>query len=53
MRKAIIAAGTALSICLLLLSGCGQMGPLYLPDEAETNEAESESPTGTEPSETS
>ncbi len=29
-----ILAATALVTCLYLLSGCGQMGPLYLPEDA-------------------
>lgn len=29
-------------LALCLLSGCGQTGPLYLPDQAESPEAASE-----------
>jgi predicted small lipoprotein YifL len=26
-----------LAVCLLLTAGCGQKGPLYLPDEADAS----------------
>jgi predicted small lipoprotein YifL len=26
-----------LAVCLLLATGCGQKGPLYLPDEADAS----------------
>jgi predicted small lipoprotein YifL len=28
--------------CLLLVAGCGQKGPLYIPEEAPTNQEEPE-----------
>ena len=41
MRKAIIITGTLLSISVLLLTACGQMGPLYAPEEPKPPEAQS------------
>lgn len=36
---------------MLALSGCGQKGPLYLPDDATTNEQQDQNSTGSEQSE--
>ncbi len=35
-----------LCILLLMFSACGQKGPLYLPDEAETDETEENADSG-------
>lgn len=42
----------ALSVCLaLLVAGCGQRGPLYLPDKEQTEQTEQEAQTQASPEE--